>query len=196
MDIKGKTCCFESYSYWLADSWASQLLLSGKTLFCLMSPNECSLVATATALLYTSQTLLHPSLPLRLPGLADLLLLLRETSITGNTFSTTPKPIMVKWDSVAGQEQHLLPCKSESVLTVLWQDKVEGSHLQVMCFHKAVERSCTYMVWSLFIASSFYWTTADSLPSAAVKLSVYLFRNVGFKSLGLSMSVMILSTMY
>lgn len=161
-----------------------------------MSPNQCSLVAVTTALLYTSQNLLPPSRPPRQQGLADLLLLLRETSITGNTFSTSPKPIMVKWDSVAGQEQHLLPCKSESVLRVLWQGKVEGSHLQVMCFHKAVERSCTYMVWSLFIARSFYWTTADSLPSAEVKLRVYLFKNVGFKSLGSSVSVMILSTVY
>lgn len=96
MDIKGKTCCFESDSYSLADSWASQLLLFGKTLLCLMSPNECSLVATTTALLYTSQNLLHPSPLPRQQGLADLLLLLGETPITSNTFSTTPKPIMVK----------------------------------------------------------------------------------------------------
>lgn len=63
------------------------------------------------------KTFLRPSRPLRLPGLADLLLLLRETSITGNTFSTTTRPIMVKWDAMAGQEQHLLPCKSESVVS-------------------------------------------------------------------------------
>ncbi len=50
-------------------------------------------------------------------GLADLLLVLGETSITRNTFSTTARPIMVKWDAMASQEQHLLPCKSESVVS-------------------------------------------------------------------------------
>lgn len=52
-----------------------------------------------------------------LPVLADLLLLLRETSITSNTSPTTARPIMVKWDAMAGREQHLLPCKSESVVS-------------------------------------------------------------------------------
>lgn len=63
------------------------------------------------------KTLLRPCRPLRLPSLADLLLLLRETSIADNTFSTTARPIMVKWDWMASQDQHLLPCKSERVVS-------------------------------------------------------------------------------
>lgn len=66
---------------------------------------------------------------------------------------------MVKWDAMAGRERHLLPCKSESVVSCSGccdKTRSRGSRLQVMCFHKAAwERKCTYMVWSLFIASSF-----------------------------------------
>lgn len=40
------------------------------------------------------------------------------------------------------------------MLRLLWQDKVEGLLLQVMCFHKAAARNCTYMARSLFIVIS------------------------------------------
>ena len=60
------------------------------TFFCLVSykkKEEFSLVAVATAPLYTSQNLSMPlAAPSALPVLADILLLLGETSITGNTF--------------------------------------------------------------------------------------------------------------
>lgn len=50
------------------------------------------------------------------------------------------------------------PCKSASVVSCSGccdRTRSPRSRLQVMCFHKAAERKCSYMVWSLFTAGSF-----------------------------------------
>lgn len=59
-DIKGKTCCLESYFSWLADSWASQLLLREDTFL----PHEPKRVFPGCHGDYTSVYLTKPFAPL------------------------------------------------------------------------------------------------------------------------------------
>lgn len=190
-DIKGKTCCLESYFSWLADLWASQLLLREDT-FLPHEPKKSFLsLPWRPHCCIPHKTFCAPPRPLRLPGLADLLLLLRETSITGNTFSTTARPIMVKWDAMAGQEQHLLPCKSASVVSCSGCcDKTRSrGRASRWCVSIRPWRGNAHIWCGLYLLpalslddcrlSSFCkpCTSSEALKSASVG-------NVGFRSLG------------
>lgn len=99
-DIKGKTCWFKLYFSFLADLWSSQLFLREDSFLPHRPKRAPNPPHPGYHGVHISVYLTKPfSAPSGLSAywvLADLLLLLSETPITSNTFSTTVRPIMVK----------------------------------------------------------------------------------------------------
>lgn len=131
---------------------------SGETLFCLMSPERFAIAVAVTTRRSVSLTEpLRPRRPLRPPGvLADLFL-------AGGGFNYE-QHFFNPGRAYYGQMRRCgrpgtasPPCKSASVVSCSGccdRTRSRRSRLQVMCFHTAAERKCSYMAWSLFTAGS------------------------------------------